>query len=496
MVNDQQVILLFKLDMSEDKLSKRARAAKAGMSERTARRYRQDGTLPSERKRPRTHSTRPDPFKEVWDEVVRCLEHNPGLEVKALFEHLRRQYPGRFKPGQLRTLQRRVKQWRTQEGPPKEVYFDQVYAPGDRAQSDFTCMNKLNVTIGGEPFPHRLYHFVLAHSNWEDGTICQSESFEAFSEGLQRALARLGGVPRLHQTDSMSCAVRNLHREGGDRFTDRYGALLRHYGMEGRHTQPNSPHENGKIERLHHRLKRALHQELVFRGSRDFDSREDYARFVEQVFHQLNSARKEKLEAERAALRPLPARCLAYYRRCQVRVSKGSTIRIQRNSYSVPSQLIGAKVDVRVYAGRIEVWHGQKRMADMPRLHGNGKHRIDYRHVIDTLVRKPGAFAHYRYRAELFPSHRFRMAYDALVRAHTEPLRADKAYLRLLHLAAKESESAVEAALRTLMDRNAALTEAAVRALLERPVDTPTVREPSVDLRAYDRLLHQLPKTP
>ena len=374
----------------------------------------------------------------------------------------------------------------------KEVYFDQVYAPGARSQSDFTCMNRLGITIRGEPFPHLLYHFVLAYSNWESGTICKSESFEALSEGLQQALARLGGVPRLHQTDSMSCAVRTLRRSEGGGFTERYQALMRHYGMEARHTQPSSPHENGKIEQRHYLLKRALKNHL--RDSRDFESRKAYARFLEKLFAQLNAHRQARLEEEQARLGPLPARRLESYRRYQLRVSRGSTIRVQRNSYSVPSRLIGEQVDVRLYGERIEVWTGQKRVARMPRLHGDGKHRIEYRHVIDTLVRKPGAFADYRYRTELFPSHTFRMAYDTLRRTHKAPLQADKAYLKVLRLAAKESESRVAAALNVLLDREAALT--LVRALLQHPEAAPALPMPVVDLRNYDRLLRQAGVSP
>ncbi len=177
----------------------------------------------------------------------------------------------------MRTLQRRVKQWKAIEGAPKEVYFDQEYAPGERAQSDFTCLNELEVTMQGEPFAHLLFHFVLARSNWEAGTVCRSESFEALSEGLQHALVRCAGAPRLHQTDSMRCAVRNLKRKSGEDFTERYQALLRHYGMDSRHTQPASPHENGKVEQRHHRLKRAIKNELILRGSNDFESRQGEA---------------------------------------------------------------------------------------------------------------------------------------------------------------------------------------------------------------------------
>ncbi len=227
------------------------------------------------------------------------------------------------------------------------------------------------------------------------------------------------------------------------------------------------------------------------RGSRDFESREAYEAFLGKLFAQLNAPRKERLEQERACLGPLPERRLESYRTMRVRVSKGSTIRVQKNSYSVPSRLIGELVDVRLYGEAIEVWFAQRLMERMPRLQGRSKHRIEYRHVIDSLVRKPGAFAHYRYRADLFPTHRFRMAYDALRRAHTAPLKADQAYLRVLHLAARESESGVDAALGVLLEGKKAITAEAVQALLGRTVEAPAhlVAPPVVDLSAYDDLL-------
>ena len=195
------------------------------------------------------------------EEVKAFLEVNPNIEVKTLFGELQRRHPDKFQPGQLRALQRRVKQWRVTEGPSKEVLFDQEYEPGDRAQSDFTRMNELGVTIQGEPFPHLLYHFVLAYSNWETGTVCRSESFEALSEGLQQALHVCGGASKLHQTDSMSCAVRKL-RGGKEAFTERYQALMRYCGMEARQPQVRSPHETENVKQRHYRLKQTIRNQL------------------------------------------------------------------------------------------------------------------------------------------------------------------------------------------------------------------------------------------
>ena len=181
---------------------------------------------------------------------------NPGLEAKTLFEALQRKYPGQFADGQLRTLQRRIKRWRATEGPEREVFFAQQHVPGRLGQSDFTHMNELGITIGGQSFPHMLYHFVLTYSNWEAVTVCYSESFESLSEGLQNALWELGGVPLEHRTDRLSTAVNNVSEER--EFTARYEALLRHYRMAGQKIQTGKANENGDVEQRHHRLKRAV----------------------------------------------------------------------------------------------------------------------------------------------------------------------------------------------------------------------------------------------
>ena len=169
--------------------------------------------------------------------------------------HLCRKYPSRFKPSQLRTLQRRIKQWRASAGAPREVFFPQQHKAGRQGQSDFTYMNELKVTIGGQPFDHLFYHFVMTYSNWETGTICFSESFEALAGGLQNALWELGAVPDEHRTDSLSAAVNNLHSR--HEFTERYQGLLRHYGLRASHTNAGQAHENGDVEQSHYRFRKS-----------------------------------------------------------------------------------------------------------------------------------------------------------------------------------------------------------------------------------------------
>jgi hypothetical protein len=463
-------------------------AAKAGMDEKTARKWRSLGKMPEEVRGEHFWRTREDPFDDVWAGMEEKLRINPGLEAKTLFEDLQRRNPGRFEDGQLRTLQRRVKLWRALEGPPREVYFPQVHQPGQLCQSDFTSMNSLGVTIQRQPFEHLLYHFVLTYSNWETGTICFSESFESLSEGLQNALWELGGVPERHRTDQLSAAVQKPDHP--EEFTQRYRALLDHYGLQGDKTQAESPNENGDVEQRHYRFKKALEQSLMLRGSRDFASRQDYGAFLSKLFVQLNAGRQDRFNEESKELRRLPSRRLESCKKQWVRVGPSSTIRVNHNVYSVDSRLIDEQIQVRLYAEHLEVYYGQRCLETIPRLRGEGKHRIQYRHIIDWLVRKPGAFENYRYREELFPTHRFRMAYDELKRRH--PARAAKEYLEILHLAARENEAAVDEALRTLLGKELPISLEAVERIIGNPGEIPwpvqiVVRE--VDLAAYDALL-------
>lgn len=465
-------------------------ALKVGMDTKTARKYRHADRLPSESLAPRTWRTREDPFQDVWPELRERLELNPGLQAKSLFEDLQRRFPGRFPDTQLRTLQRKIKAWKATEGPSKEVFFDQIHSPGELGASDFTCMNELHVTIAGQSFDHLVYHFVLTYSNWETGTVCFSESFESLSQGLQNALWELGGVPRTHRTDRLTAAVNNL----GDRdlFQQRYRALLAHYGLNPQAIAARKANQNGDVEQSHNRFKQAIDQALMLRGSREFDDRAGYERFLREVFAQRNSGRKERFAEERPRLNDLPARRVdAWYRR-QVRVTQGSTIRVVTNTYSIPSRLIGETVDVHVMAEWLEVWYGAVLIERIPRLRGRHKSAINYRHVIDWLVRKPGAFAAYRYQEAMFPTSRFRRAYDALLKHSHSPGRAAKDYLRVLELAAKESEAGVDAVLTRLLAGNVPITPTAVEEQLRHDLGLPRVIDVAVtmvDLSSYDFLL-------
>jgi len=486
MVTDNQVRRLKKLLQTEKSLE--VASLKAGMDTKTARKYLRSGSLPSQVKKEHTWKTRKDPFAEVWPEIAALLKEDGRFEATTLFAWLQREYPGRFSDGQLRTLQRKVKKWRALEGPGREVFFQQKHRPGELCASDFTHMKELEITIDGIRFDHLLYHFVLTYSNWETGTICFSESFESLSEGLQNALWELGGVPAKHRTDRLSSAVHKV--SSPEEFTGRYKGLLGHYRLTGETIQTGKAHENGDIEQRHYRFKNAVEQALLLRGSRDFASREEYSVFLRDLFARLNSGRTERFQEELRVLRRLPERRLNDCKRHRVKVGPGSAIRVQHNVYSVPSRLRGEWVEARLYAEHVEVWYAQHMIERMPRLRGEGKHRIHYRHIIDSLVRKPGAFENYRYRDDLFPTSRFRMAYDLLKKTNAH--RADREYVKILHCAAYEGETRVDDALRMLFDQCCPVSFDAVKALVDSSQTIPSVTAVSIDdvnLEVYDRLL-------
>jgi hypothetical protein len=489
MVKDAQVKGLF-MNMSEGK-PLYVSAQKADMCENTARKYVRSQRFPSDLKHPHTWRTRPDPFFEVWPRVEAILAEEPQLEAKAAFQWLQHEYPGRFSDTQLRTLQRRFRFWHATQGPAKETFFPQDHYPGALGASDFTWMSDLGITISGVPFDHLLYHYVLTWSNWEQGTVCFSESFESLSAGLQNALWRCGGVPVAHRTDRLTAAVNNLDEKRD--FTIRYGALLRHYNLMGQKTNPNSGNENGDVEQRNYRFKSSIRQALILRGSRDFSSRDDYERFHDRHFDRLNEGRKKLFEEERRHLQPLPARRLPDYTELRdVHVCKASTIFVRKKIYSVHSRLRDEHVTVRLFAEHLEVLYGATLVERLPRIRGADNFRINYRHVIDWLVRKPGAFANYRYRSELFPTSHFRIAYDLL--REQSPISADREYLAILYCAASQSEELVNRSLQKLITEGAAITAKGVESLVAwlEQNGIPHVIETAVapvDLDRYDNLL-------
>jgi len=488
MITDEQARLLRQGRMKGK--TQEAAAAAAGMSVRTARKW-DTGPLPSHTKKERDWRTRADPFTAVWEtEIVPLLsaDDRGDLQATTIIAELHRRFPDQSFSDSLRTLQRRMRQWRALQGPPKDVIFPQEHPPGREGVLDFTHATKLGVTICGTPFAHLLFTFRLSFSKWSWTDLAYGESFEALVGGLQGALWALGGVPEVIRHDNLSAATHELRRTGGRTLTRRFKDVLDHYGLRSTRINPGQSHENGVAEKGNDLLKTAIGQALIVRGSRDFASVPQYLEVVDVVVAQLNAAATARLATERPHLRPLPSTRIPDYTVHLPTVRRWSTIRIGGRSYSVPSRLIGHRVEVRQYSSVLEVRYADRLVETMPRLRGDQEVRIDYRHVIWSLVRKPGAFARYRYREELFPCLVFRRTYDRLRQWRGE--RADIEYVRILHLAASTLEVRVEKALTELLDTGRPFDYARVKAVAQPAQRTvPQVAIPTPDLGHYDLLL-------
>jgi len=492
---DAQVRIIMR-ERSQGKTQEQAGAKANINSRKTVRKYEQLGKLPSEVKKPREYRTRRDPFEEDWVEVEGLLKKAPELEAKTLFDWLSEKYPSRYQEGQLRTFQRRVSVWRVLNGS-KLLSLEQVHQPGEVLQTDGTWMNALGVTIEGEDFPHILIHSVLPYSNWEWGRVVRSESLLAIRLGLQSTLVKLGAIPKIHQTDNTTAATHKLgvatrEQSLDDRgFNAEYLQLIAHYGIEARTIHVNSPDENGDVESSNGAFKRAVKQHLLLRGSSDFENLTAYETFLWQIMEKRNAMRSERLADELAVMRPLNVKPWPEMRELIVRVNRSGIVRVRSNGYSVPSGLKGKQVKVRIYEWQIEVWYANRCVETLPRLIGVKKYHINYRHVIDTLLRKPGGFRNYRYRDKLFPRFVFRQAWEDLDQ-RLSPRKADMAYLRILKMAARGLETDVAAVLEALLSSGSAWDEQTVATCVQPPPAViPKLSQPMVDLSEYDQLLDQ-----
>src|SRR3974377_1048005 len=283
-------------------------AAKAGFSPAPAYRIEADPRLPSQKKRPRGRR-RPDPLAGVWDsEIVLMLEAAPGMRAGAIFEEICRRHP-EIITGVRRTLERRISKWRALYGPSRDVIFRQEHPPGRMGLSDFTAMGGRGIMIHGARFDHLLSPCRLAFSGFEHAhVVLGGESFVALAEGLQNALWALGGVPEQHRSDSLSAAFCNLDRDAQEDLTRRYEELCIHYGMMPSRNNRGIAHENGAIESAHGHLKNVLRDELLLRGSCDFEDLAAYRRFIDEVVGRRNARNRKRIQIERAALQQLPAR--------------------------------------------------------------------------------------------------------------------------------------------------------------------------------------------
>lgn len=426
-------------------LSQESCAAKAGFSPRSAYDIENGQHYTQKAKKSRDYKTRKSPIDKIWEsELVKLLEDNPDLQPKTLLIYLQRTYTDPkgnpvYNDSILRTLQRRVAYWLTQNGKQKDIIFPQVHFPGQQSLSDFTQMDRSEILIRGVVFKHMLYHFRLVYSKWSYAKVIQGgESFQALSEGLQEALFHLGGSTKEHRTDSLSAAFKNLSLESKKDLTEQYRLLCAYYGMEPTRNNKGESHENGSVESSHGHLKNRIAQELLLRGNHDFESIAAYEKWVQDIVLNSNKRNAKNFFIEKAALQPLPKHKTLNYELISTKISGLSLMVVKNITYSVPSRLAGHTLTLHLYQHQIEGYLGSSKVLSMERKYRKkqeSRYVIDYRHIIHALIKKPQAFRFCKYREEIFPNETYRSIWQYLDSYESKCV-APKIMLRLLKLAA------------------------------------------------------------
>ena len=482
--------------------SQQTSAAKAGISRRTASRI-DNGTHRPKRGRPRDWKTRQDPLDGHWEaELLPMLEREPRLAPITLFEALQERYPGQY-DDKLRTVERRVKDWKAQHGKPKEVMFKIQHSPGVLGLSDFTHLKGVTVTVKGQSFQHILYHYRLAFSGWQYVQVIQGgESFVGLSQGLQNALFACGGVPQQHRTDSLSAAYRNT---GGrnPQLTRMYAAICDHYRMQPTRNNPGVAHENGSVESSHGYFKRRLCQALYRRGSFEFETVAQYQAFIESVIAKLNAKCAQKFELERPTLQSLPHYRTADYEILSSRVSVHSTVSVRCILYSVPSRLIGSQLTLHLYHDRIVGFVGTTQVVELPRIHVHGSATIrrarciNYRHLVESLRRKPRAFLHCQWQEDLLPDVDWRDLWSEM-KCCSDPDTAARWMVEALYIAAtQDREVDVASYLKTeLAAGTFTLHRLQHQFNLMKTLPVPEVTSVQHELSSYDQLFQPQSSTP
>ena len=417
-----------------------AAAARAEISVSSA--YRIDKGIITGDTKVRDWRTRKDPFDNVWSTVIEPqLVAYPNLMAITILEKLQNDYPGEYPDKLLRSLQRKIKKWKVIEGPKKEVIFRQEHFPGKMGISDFTLLKNITITIAGEPFQHLLYHFRLSYSGWSYIKVIQGgESISALLEGLQEAIWRVGGSPKEHRTDSLSAAYKNKTKDAQDDLTKSYKEFCSHYNMIPTRNNRGVSHENGSIESPHGHVKKRITQALLLRGDNNFDTIESYQKWLDSVVVVHNRRNAKEIEFEKEHLTPLPKYKTTDFVEQIVRVHSSSTVEIRNVTYSVPSRLIGESLRAHIYQHIIELYYGSEKVYKLDRIHASKKNKrikkIDYKHIIHSLHKKPQAFMFSQIRDNLLPSEEFKIIWDKVCKTMTKTA-ACKYIVKLLYIADK-----------------------------------------------------------
>lgn len=429
-------------------------ANQLSISRRSIIRYLKSGKIPVYKRE--NAATRADPMLDFFDDAKKCLESNPGILLSELFEYLKR----KGYKGSLRSMRRKTSDLRNKLKN-KEVYFQRVPKAGEVMEGDFT---ELQIIIGG--FQKKVYLWItsLPYSNFYFATPYFNCTFECFAEGSVNAFNEFNGVAKKYRLDNLSPAVTKILNGKERLVTQRFAQFQTHYSFAQDFCNPARGNEKGNIEANNKHFKNKL-KSIISLEKLTFISLESFKVFIWKLCREHNQSEVIKRKFKEENLNLLPDLPFKSFRTEIVRISKYSLFSLGTSGhmYSVPSNYIGLSLEVRVYPNLVEVIDLEKVVCIHKRLSGlKGLVSINIEHVIEGLLRKPGAFKDWKYREVVFERPVWKSFYQKLLDSGKE----EKEYLRCISLLKDYDRENITLAMELAMENKMELTSFTLKDLI------------------------------
>ena len=430
MTDFKQIIQLRNKGKSQQEI-----ANSLGISRRSVIRYLKNGKIPQYSRR--TKSNRIDPMLNYYDEVKVKLEQEPKLPLNELYEFLfQKGYQG-----SERTLRRKTRDLRISLKN-NEVFFQRQVNPGEIMEGDFT---EFYLPIGGVKRKIYLWVTSLPYSNAYFATPYYHCSFEAFADGSVQSFNEFGGIAKKYRLDNLSPVVSKV-LSGKDRVvTARYAQFQKHYEFEQDFCNPGKGNEKGNVEANNKFIKKKISARISL-NNLSFSSLEAFKEFVWQVCRDHNQKESVQQKFIEENLLNLPATPFKCFRTEVVSINKYSLFNLSKTGhmYSVPSKYVGLSLETRIYPSKVEVIFDGVIICEHKRIYGpRGLVSIQVEHVINGLLKKPGAMKDWKYREVLFERPAWRSFYKKII----ENGGKDKDYLKCLKLINKHGKELITIAM-------------------------------------------------